>query len=133
MSARRIGHRNTRQQPAPKSNSRTWAIVATALAGTTISVLLFLTLRWDEQRLFREEFKHRSADRMLSIENKFESSTALIRSLAAYLQTSTDVDQNSFRDFTSHLLLQDASIHALGWNRRLTSLTVCAGSERTAR
>ena len=105
----------------PAETGRLGIVVGIVLAGIVVSILLYGTLHWEEQRLIKEEFKLRSADRMKSITSEFESGLTLVRSVAACMQSPTEMTPARFRALTKHLLSESSALHAVSWNSRVAA------------
>ena len=114
-----FNHRSFATNSVETKDRRLLAIFLVGASGVVVSLLLFSTLKWAEFRVIYEEFTNRASDRMLSVESAFDSGQSVVRSVAAHIQASSEINQQHFRVFAKHQLSQDASLHALSWNKRI--------------
>jgi PAS domain S-box-containing protein len=93
--------------------------LAIAVAGVTLSLLLFDLLRDREQKIARTEFAG-SADRQIrEIQSAVIDRLGTINTLATYYAGSELVERKEFRVFVKPLLQKRPGIQALGWAPRI--------------
>jgi serine/threonine protein kinase/CHASE1-domain containing sensor protein len=101
-------------------------LVAVALVGTALTVAVFMTTRSRERTARRIEFDRQAAQVALAARSGFDVPLAVLDSVPAFFDASTEVTRAEFRTFARHALTRYPWIYALEWIPRVP------GAERAA-
>ncbi|MGD0280985.1 MAG: CHASE domain-containing protein, partial [Dissulfurispiraceae bacterium] len=90
------------------------------LLGIVLSFIVSASSYYSDRKLIRAEFNEAVENRYSALKRELDSDLAVLTSLQALYYTSgKDVERSEFRNFTSHILKQYASIQALEWMPRV--------------
>lgn len=100
-------------------SGRKLIVLTVLVAGTVLSVSLFMLVRkWEGKRL-EAEFIIRAKDRVEAIKNGIDNYLSEIYSVGDFYAASVSIERDEFAEFTKGILLRDPNIEALCWIPRV--------------
>ncbi len=88
--------------------------------GVALSITVSALSYYSEKKLIQAEFNEAAENRHSALRRELDSDLAVLASLQAlYNSSGKHIERSEFRNFTSHILKQHASIQALNWIPRV--------------
>jgi len=88
--------------------------------GVALSIIVSALSYYSEKKLIQAEFNEAAENHYSVLKRELDSDLSALASLQALYYTSgKDIERSEFRNFTSHILEQHASIKALNWIPRV--------------
>jgi len=108
-----------------KRRSKAWApreimvLALVAMAGGTLSLGAFITVRGMEEDRMRTTFQERATERCLLLQNRINHYLAELKALQRLFDASADVSRENFRNFVTPVLDEHPDILAFEWVPRV--------------
>jgi len=98
---------------------RLWLGVAVAIAGVTLSLLVFWQLSARERHLAEMRFQYNSERRIEAIQREVSERLGVVDELAAFFSGSQLVTRTEFETFSKSLIQKHKGVQSLGWAPRV--------------
>jgi PAS domain S-box-containing protein len=103
------------------TNWRYWLLGLVAFGGLVISVVLYWTLRWQENQVAEAQFHLEAEKKVEVIKQALANQLSVISLVRAFYAGSMEVDRNEFKTFADSVFKEHPDIETMAWMPRVRS------------